>query len=134
VDPPEDAVRVLRHAHRLCRPGGIVLDLTSVPPAATMELDGAELGELDQVAFLADAAITEQAVEQFLGDGLLEEEASRALDVLAHFDSGRDAIADMARRGRTRLPDALRARLEHIDRPVVERSHCLLRRLRVAAR
>jgi hypothetical protein len=119
----------------MCRPGGIVLDLTSVPPAATMELlDGTELGELDQVAFLADAAITEEAVEQFLADGLLEEEASRTLDVLAHFDSGRDAIADMARRGRTRLPDPLRARLEHVDRPVVERSHCLLRRLRVPAR
>ena len=127
-------MRVLRHAHRLCRPGGIILDLTSVPPAASLELDVRMLGRLDQRDFLARAAKTEEAVELLLAEGLLAEEASVALAVLKHFDSGPEAIEDMDGRRVTRLPRRLRGTLEHTGRPLVERSHCLLRRLRVRAR
>ena len=126
-------MRVLRNAHRLCRPDGVILDLTTVPPAAGIELDGALLGRLDQRSFLADAATTEKAVELLVADGLLVEETSLAHSVLMHFDSGPDAIEDLGGRRVTRLPDELRETIERIDRPLVERSHCLLRRLRVLA-
>jgi hypothetical protein len=131
VEPPEDAVRVLDHALTLCRPGGLVLDLTSVPPPASLESQGAVIGELDQAAFLERAAITEEAVDRAVADGRLAEEASVAFDVLKHFDSGPDVLADLAERSATRLPEALRPQLAAVDAPVVERTRSLLRRLRV---
>jgi hypothetical protein len=131
VVPPEDAVRVLRHVLRLARPDAIVLDLTSVPPAAVVELDGVPLGSLDQAAFLENAAMTETAVDAMIAGGLLVEEASVAHDVLNHFRSGRDLVSDIAARRVTRLPPDLQQLVDEIDHPLVERSFCLLRRLRV---
>jgi hypothetical protein len=130
VEPPEDAVRVLRHCHRLCRPDGILLDLTSVPPPAVVELDGTPLGRLDQALFLSRAATTEEAVERLIAEHLLADEASLAHDVLKHFDSGSELVADVAGRGATRVPPELVPVLEQVTRPVTERSFCLLRRLR----
>ena len=50
---------------------------------------------------------------------------------LTSFDSGADVVDDIAGRGVTRMPPALGAELEQIVAPLVERSFCLLRRLRV---
>lgn len=108
-----------------------MLDLTTVPPAGSAEVGGVVLGRLDQAAFLERAALTEQAVDQLVAEGMLVEEASLSLDVLKHFDSGAEAIADMESRPVSRLPADLRAALEPVTEPVVERSWCLLRRLRV---
>lgn len=124
-------MRVLRHAERLCRRGGVILDLTSVPPAAAIERDGVLLGRLDQAAFLDRAAKTEEAVDRLIAEGMLTEEASLAFDVLKHFDSGPDLIADVDGRAVSRLPHELREALEHVSTPVVEHAPCLLRRLRV---
>jgi len=123
-------VRVLRHAHRLCKPGGVLLDLTTVPPSASIEAEGAVLGRLEQTAFLERAAITEAAVDRLVSQGMLVEESVLSLDVLKHFDSGADAIADLAVRPVTKLPAELRVVLETVTSPVVERAWCLLRRLR----
>lgn len=124
-------MRVLRHARRLARPGGLFLDLTSIPPAAAIEHDGAVLGRLDQGAFLARAAVTEAAVDRFVGDGLLVEEARCEVDVLKHFDTGGDMLEDTAGRAYSHVPPELTPTVGAIMDPVVERSHCLLRRLRV---
>ncbi len=126
-------MRVLSHVYRLCRPQGIVLDLTAVPPEAAVECDGAVLGRLDQAAFLERAARSEEAVDRFVARGLLVEEASIELDVLKHFDSGADLLDDVSERGMTSIPSALGATLEQVATPLVERSFCLLRRLHVPA-
>jgi hypothetical protein len=131
VEPAEDAVRVLRHAVSLCKPGGVVLDLTTVPPAAVVERDGAVLGSLEQEEFLARAAVTEQAVDLLVAEGRLSEEASVPHAVLKHLDSGPDLLADVAGRSVTSAGPELRRVLERADQPLVERSYCLLRRLRV---
>ncbi len=127
-------MRVLCHVRRLCRPEGIVLDLTTVPPEAAVEQDGVVLGRLDQAAFLVRAAGSEEAVDRFVADGLLVEEASLELDVLKHFGSGADLLDDVSEREMTRVPPALSATLPAVAGPLVERSFCLLRRLRVPAR
>ncbi len=127
-------MRVLCHVRRLCRPEGIVLDLTTVPPEAAVERDGVVLGRLDQAAFLERAARSEATVDRFVADGLLAEEASLEVDVVKHFDSGADLLDDVAEREMTRVPPALRASLPQVAEPLVERSFCLLRRLRVPAR
>lgn len=129
----EDAVRVLRHAVTMCKPGGVILDLTSVPPAAVVECDGVVLGRLEQEEFLARAAFTETAVDLLVAEGRLAEEASVPHAVLKHLDSGPDLLDDLAGRSVTSAGPALRRVLERVDRPVAERSYCLLRRLRVTA-
>jgi hypothetical protein len=131
VEPAEDAVRVLRHAHRLTRPGGVFVDLTTVRPAAVVELRGEPIGSLAQEAFLDSAEETEAAVDLLIDEGVLVEEASRRQSVLKHFASGPELIAEVAERRVTRLPAELQKLLETIDEPVVERAFCLIRRLRV---
>jgi hypothetical protein len=108
-----------------------MLDLTTIPPAAVIERDGEPLGALEQTAFLERAAKTEAAVDLLIAEGSLVEEASLPHVVLKHFESGRDLIADVAGRAVTRMPTELRDVLETVGEPVVERSFCLLRRLRV---
>lgn len=124
-------MRVLRHVHRLTRPGGLVLDLTTVPPAAVIEHAGEPLGSLDQVDFLERAARTEGAVDALIAEGLLAEEASLAHAVRKHFGSAAGLVADLDQRPASRLPSALRHILDGVEGPVAERSFCLLRRLRV---
>lgn len=124
-------MRVLRHAVTLCRPGGIVLDLTSVPPAAVVECDDVVLGSLEQEEFLDRAAANEAAIDALVAGGVLVEEASVEHAVLKHLNSGPDMLDDLAGRAVTSAGPALRRVLEGLDRPVVERSYCLLRRLRV---
>ncbi len=98
-------MRVLRHAHRLCKPGGVLLDLTTVPPAASIEAGGTVLGRLEQTAFLERAAIDRgPRSTAWWSQGLLVEESVLSLDVLKHFDSGADAIADLAVRPRDEAP------------------------------
>jgi hypothetical protein len=92
------------------------------------------LGRLDQAAFLERAARSEEAVDRLVADGLLVEEASMELDVLKHFDSGADLLDDVSGRGWTAVPPALGSTLERIATPLVERSYCLLRRLRLSPR
>lgn len=124
-------MRVLRHVHRLTRPGGLVLDLTTVPPAAVIEHRGEVLGSLDQAGFLERAARTEAAVDALVAEGLLVEEASLAHDVLKHFGTAGELVADLEQRPASNLPSALRDLLDGVDGPVAERAFCLLRRLRV---
>jgi alpha-D-ribose 1-methylphosphonate 5-triphosphate synthase subunit PhnL len=124
-------VRVLRHARRLTKPGGLFVDLTTVPPAAVVELRHEPIGSLDQVSFLERAAQTEAAVDLLIDEGLVVEEASLQHSVLKHFDSGRELVADVAARSVTRMPAELRETIELIATPIVERSFCLIRRLRV---
>ena len=124
-------MRVLEHACGLCRRGGLVLDLTTVPPAAAIEVGGTVLGRLDQTTFLRGAALTEVAVDAAVAAGALVEEQSVRHDVLKHYDSGAAAIADVDARPRTHLPDALCEALVGVSGPVVERAGCLLRRLRI---
>ncbi len=127
-------MRVLSHACSLCRPAGILLDLTTVPPAASIECAGTSLGGLEQDAFLAQAAATEAAVDRLIADGRLLEEGRLEHQVLKHFDAGVDLIADIGTRRFADLPPDLIPVLERLLEPVVERASCLLRRLRVLRR
>jgi hypothetical protein len=117
----------------MCTPGGVILDLTCVPPAAAVEAGGRFLGRLDQDAFLADAAVTERAVDRLVAEGLLVEEARLPHDVRKHYGSGADLIEDIAERRRADLSPALHDVLVEVREPVIERTSCLLRRLRVPA-
>ena len=115
----------------MCEPGGILLHLTCVLLPAAVEVGGRLLGRLDQSRFLERVARTEEAVELLIAEGLLAEDASLAHDVLKHYDSGPDLIADVGERRFSRVPAGLERGLAGTAEPVVERTACLLRRLRV---
>ena len=127
-------MRVLSHAYSLCKPAGILLDLTTVPPAASIECAGTILGRLEQDAFLAQAATTEAVVDRFIADGLLLEEGRLEHHVLKYFDDGGDLIADIDPRKFAYIPPDLIPVLERLQEPVAERASCLWRRLRVLRR
>lgn len=131
MDPPEAAVGVLRNVLRMCEPGGVLLHLTCMPPPAGIEVDGRLLGRLDQTRFLERVARTEEAVELLISERQLVEEASLVHDVLKHHASGADLIADVGARAYSSVPQALETKLTEVTGPVVERTACLLRRLRV---
>ena len=42
---------VLRHVYETLAPGGVMLDLRSVPPPSLVEVDGEAIGELDESEF-----------------------------------------------------------------------------------
>jgi hypothetical protein len=133
VEPPEAAVGVLRHVHRLCEPGGVLLHLTCLPVPDRIETGGCSLGELDQTAFIEGVEITEHAVDLLVAEGLLADEARLEHDVLVHFASGPEALEHFAGTTRSRVTPELQARLRRIDAPVVQRAACVWRQLRVLA-
>jgi hypothetical protein len=115
----------------LCKPGGVLLDLTCVPPSSGVEVGGRLLGRLDQGRFLERAAQTELGISLLIEEGLLVEEASLRHEVRQHFDTGQELIDDIDQRRFTRMPPALRKELKRVDGPAIELGTCLLRRLRL---
>jgi hypothetical protein len=130
VDPPEAAVGVLRNVLRMVEPSSVLLHLTCRPPSAAIESAGGIVGRLDQSPFLERVARTEEAVERLIGEGLLAEEASLAHDVLKHFESVAQLAADIDERRFSSIPPELARALAGVTGPVVERSACVMRRLR----
>ena len=131
MDPPEAAVGVLHNVIRMCEPGGILLHLTCAPLDAAVEVDGRQFGRLDESRFLERVARTEEAVDLLIAERRLVEEASLGHDVLKHYDTGPELIADIDERPFSHVPPALRKELAGIEGPVIERTACLFQRLRV---
>lgn len=127
---PEGVVNVLRRLERSLVPGGILLDLTSVPPAGRVEAGDEVLGRLDQRTFLTRAARTEAGLDELVREGLFSDESRLELDTLEHHASGPELVEDVAGRTHSRLPARLATRLADVARPVVVRERSLVRRLR----
>jgi len=130
---PEGVVDVLRKLLQALIPGGVVVDLTAVPPNAQVEVDGAVLGELDGSAFFPRAEEATAGLHSFAHGGLLLLEGEERLSILVGYPSGRDAVDDVAERTYTRMPAELARRVETIAGPVAIREHSLVRRFRKVA-
>ena len=128
---PEGVVNVLRSLVEALVPGGIVLDLGSVPPAAEIESGGVVLGSLDEDAFFAEALPAMAGLDALVAEGVLREEGRTTCDMLLHFDSSEDLVEDVETRSHTRLTEDLAERLRQVAAPVRQHEHCLLRRFRL---
>jgi hypothetical protein len=128
---PEDVVHVLRNLVTAVRPGGLVLDLQVIRPDPRVEADGRVVCEIDGEPLfrLADAAAA--AVDAFVAEGRLIEEAVDDHDVREHYPTGADVVADFAGRER-KLPADSVPTLRALTRPCMVRERCRLRRLRTA--
>jgi hypothetical protein len=127
---PEDVVHVLRNMVEAVRPGGLVLDLQVIRPNPVVEVDGHAVCEIDGewLLLMADAATA--AVDAFVAEGRLVEEAVDDHDVRKHYASGADVVDDFAGKKR-HVPTEALPRLQAVTEPCVVRERCRLRRLRV---
>jgi hypothetical protein len=127
----EDVVHVLRRFREALLPAGAMLDLQAIPPQPVVESEGTILCEVDGSSLLDAAAAAAAAVDAFVRDGLLVEEAVDDHDVRRHYPSGAALVEDLEPKPRNVPPAAVPLLLRH-DGPVALRERCRLRRLRVA--
>jgi hypothetical protein len=125
-------VYVLRNTVTAVRPDGFVLDLQVIRPDPRVEVDGRLVCEIDgQPLFrLADAAAA--AVDAFIAEGRLIEEAVDDHDVRKHYRTGAELVADFAGKERKLTANAVPT-ARALTRPCVVRERCRLRRLRTAS-
>ena len=113
-------MHVLRNMVEAVKLGGVVLDLQVIRPDPNVEVDGQVLCAIDGEPLfrLADAATA--AVDSFILDGRLVEEAVDDHDVLKHYTNGADLVDDFAGKER---------RVRSVTRSCLTRERCRLRRL-----
>ena len=119
---------VLRTMIEAVRPGGMVLDLQVIRPQPVVEIDGTVVCTIDGGALFRTADPAVAAIDAAVRDGRLVDQAADDHDVLKHYPSGRDLVADFEGKQRHLPHDALPA-LEAYDGSCVVREHCRLRRL-----
>ena len=122
-------MHVLRNLVGAVEPGGLVLDLQVIRPHPRVEVDARFVCEIDGSPLfrLADAAAA--AVDGFVADGRLFEEAVDDHDVRKHYRTGADLIDDFVGKERKVPRDAVPS-VQALAQPCVVRERCRLRRLR----
>ena len=123
----------LSRMHEAVRDGGLVLDLQVIRPDPQIELDGRVVAQIEGEPLFQWADAATAAVDARIAAGDLEQEAVDDHDVCKHYSDGADLVDDVAGSKRSLL-EAVVPMLEAIDRPLVVRERCRLRRLRVRRR
>jgi hypothetical protein len=111
-------------------PGGVILDLQVIRPDPYVELDGEVVARIDGEPLFAWADAAAAAVDARVAAGDLIEEAVDDHDVRKHYSDGAELVEDVAGSKR-RFPEEIVPMLQTIDRPLVVRELCRVRRLRV---
>jgi hypothetical protein len=127
---PEGVVDVLRELLRSLVPGGVVVDLLSVPPPERVEVAGEVVGELDGSAFFPRALAAAGGLDELVVEGLLAHEHEERFPIFVRYPTGADLVADVAERQYTRMPAALGDKVRAIRGPCELRDNCLVRRFR----
>lgn len=112
------------------RAGGLVLDLQVIRPDPTVELDGRAVARIDGEPLFRWADAATRAVDARIAAGDLVEEAVDDHEVRKHYSDGPELVDDVAGSKR-RLPEQAVPVLQAIERSLVVRELCRLRRLRV---
>lgn len=126
----EGVVDVLRHVYETLAPGGVIVDVRSVPPPAVVEVDGKPLGELDESAFFPRSLRNGAALDGLAAEGFLGLESEIDHDMFMVYPSGRDLVEDVAGWGDTRVPAELAERLAGVHGECRIREFCLARSFR----
>lgn len=130
---PEGVVNVLRRLMTALVPGGLVVDLLSVPPPERVEVGGELLGELDGSAFFPRALAAAGGLDALAAGGVLVHEHEERFPIFVRYPTGADLVEDVAQREYTRMPAALGRRVRAIAGPCEIRDNCLVRRFRKVA-
>ncbi len=122
-------MHVLRRSREALVPQGIVLDLQVIRPDPRVELNGRLFCEADGTALFESADAARAAVDLFIAQGLLAEEAVDDHDVAQHYSTGAELVADWEPKQRE-LPAAAVPLLRAFPSACLVRERCRLRRLR----
>ena len=122
---------VLRNMVDAVRPGGAVLDLQVIRPDPVVEVDDRIVCEVDGEPLLRRADAAAAAIDAFVLDGRLSEEAVDDHDIRKHYVNGAALVDDFSDKER-RLPDTALPGLLAEERPCVVRERCRLRQLEVS--
>jgi len=114
-------------------PGGLVFDLQVIRPNPVVEVQGRVVCEIDGEPLFATADSAAAAIDAFVRDGRLVEQAVDDHDVREHFADGPDLV-EAFRGKRRQLPDEALPVLRAAFEACVIRERCRLRRLQVVAR
>jgi hypothetical protein len=126
---PEDVVHVLRRFRDALGPRGLVLDLQVIRPNPVVEVDGADVCEIDGSPLFATADPAAAAIDAQVEAGLLVEEGRDDHDVRKHYASGAELVSDFED-SRRDLPADWIPRLLRVETPCAVRERCRTRRLR----
>jgi hypothetical protein len=126
---PEDAVRVLRRFRAALIHNGVMLDLQVIHPNPVVEVTGAVVCEIDGSPLFVTADAAAAAVDAMVDAGALREEAVDDHDVLKHYATGSELVAEFHPSKRN-LPDHVVPHLQSLQQACVVRERCRLRRLR----
>jgi len=122
-------VHVLRRFREAVTPGGIVLDLQVVRPDPRVEAEGRLVYVADGSPLFEGADAARAAVDLFVDEGLLVEEAIDDHDMLKHYENGADLVQDWPAK-RVKPPAETASFLRTIVSECIVRERCRLRRLR----
>jgi len=122
-------VHVLRRFRDAVIPRGIVLDLQVIRPHPRVEAEGRLVYVADGSPLFEGADAARAAVDLFVDEGLLVEEAVDDHDMLKHYENGADLVQDWPAR-RVRPAAETASFLETIVSECIVRERCRLRRLR----
>ena len=100
-------MRVLRRSRDALIPNGVMLDLQVIRPDPRVVVDGRTLCEADGNALFEQADAAAAAVDLFVAQDLLEEEAADDHDVVQHYASGAELVADWEPKKRTLPAEAI---------------------------
>jgi len=126
---PEDVVHVLRRFRDALVPGGAMLDLQVIRPHPVVEVDGADVCEIDGSPLFATADPAAAEIDAMVASGLLVEETHDDHDVRKHYASGAELVEDFDD-SRRDLPADWIPRLQVLEGRSAVRERCRLRRLR----
>ncbi|TML83353.1 MAG: hypothetical protein E6G08_20125 [Actinobacteria bacterium] len=123
-------MHALRRSYEALVPNGTMLDLQVIRPDPRVEtVDGRLLCQADGTALFEYADAAREAVDLFIRERLLEEEAVDDHDVAQHYSTGVELVEDWEPKKRT-LPVERLPFLRSFQRECVVRERCRLRRLR----
>jgi hypothetical protein len=115
----EDVVHVLRHVQQAVRPGGNMLDIHPLGIDMAVRAGPRGLGFVDASAFALVVEAMNEAVDQVVSEGLLEQLGVLRRSVVERFDDSAEALEEAEGWTNLRLPPAVKRRLrEAEERPV----------------
>ena len=104
---PEGIVDVLRDLCEGLVPGGTVVDLQSVRPTGLVEVEGDEVGRLDDTAFHARAVRSVAGLDALVDEGMLLHGEELTFEILTRFATGAELVDLKSRSEDRRVPDEL---------------------------
>jgi len=115
---PEGVVHVLRKLVSGVVPGGVVVDLSALPPDGLVLHEGNPIGSLDESRFFERSVVALAGLDKLVEGGVLVRECVERIPVRIWFPTGSELVEDTRERTYGRIPDDLAGRVAAISGPV----------------